>query len=293
MKVEYQNSTGLLAVIGDPIAHSLSPLLQNTMIKALERDDLYLAFRVEKGGLPEFLAASKALHIDGFNLTMPHKEDILPFLDSCTPEAKRCGSVNTVRRRDGRLEGHCTDGLGFRRSLWDLGLDFPKKCVTILGAGGAARAIAMTAVDSGAKQVAVVNRTLSKAEAICAGEQNMLALERSRVEEIMPETDILINTTPVGMEGVAGTGQYGFLRSLKPGAAAVDCIYAPPVTPFLAAAKALGHPTANGLGMLIYQAVYAYAFFRELEFSEETVTRLGKLLREAYHRQEKKQIENM
>lgn len=288
MKVEYHNGTGLLAVIGDPIAHSLSPLLQNTMIQALEREDLYLAVRVEKGGLPAFLSAAETLDIQGFNLTMPHKEDILPFLDECTREARRCGSVNTVRRRNGRLEGHSTDGIGFRRSLLDLELDFPGKNVTILGAGGAARAIAMTAVDSGAGHVTVVNRTVSKAEAICAGEDRMLALGLPQIGTVLPETDILINTTPLGMEGVAGEGQYTFLRSLKEGAAAVDCIYAPAVTPFLAAAAALGHPTANGIGMLVYQAVYAYAFFRELDFSEETVTKLGTLLLEAYHRYEKK-----
>lgn len=281
MRVEYENGTGLLAVIGDPIAHSLSPLLQNTMIKALERNDLYLAFRVEKGGLPEFLSASETLGIDGFNLTMPHKEDILPFLDDLTPEARRSSSVNTVRRRNGKLEGHCTDGLGFRRSLLDLGLDFPEKTVTILGAGGAAKAIAITAADSGAKQVYVLNRTLARAEALCEGEARMRALPLSAAETVLPETDILINTTPMGMEGVDGAAEFPFLPALKPGAAAMDCIYAPPVTPFLAAAKGLGHPTANGLGMLIYQAVYAYAFFRELTFPPETVTDLGTKLREA------------
>ena len=280
MKVEYHNSTGLLAVIGDPIAHSLSPLLQNTMIAALERDDLYLAFPVKKGGLPAFLAAAETLNIQGFNLTMPHKEDILPYLDDVSPEARRCGSVNTVRRKNGCLEGHSTDGLGFRRSLQDLEWDFPGQRVTVLGAGGAARAIAMTAVDSGAARVTVVNRTLEKARALCTGQKNMQALPLSRVEDALPETDLLINTTPVGMEGVSGEAQYGFLRSLKPGAPAVDCIYAPPVTPFLAAAKELGHPIKNGLGMLIYQAIYAYAFFRELTFSPRQVTDLGDLLLE-------------
>lgn len=292
MKVEYHNGTGLLAVIGDPIAHSLSPLLQNTMIQALKRDDLYLSVRVEKGSLGAFLDAAELLDIQGFNLTMPHKEDILPFLDTCTPEARRCGSVNTVRRRSGRLEGHSTDGMGFRRSLQDLGLDFPGQRVTILGAGGAARAIAMTAVDSGAAQVTVVNRTAAKAEAICAGEDRMRGLGLPQLETVLPETDILVNTTPVGMEGVAGEVQYAFLKRLKKGAAALDCIYAPAVTPFLAAAQAMDHPTANGIGMLIYQAVYAYAFFRELDFPEETVTHLGSLLLDTYRRQ-KKNIENL
>jgi shikimate dehydrogenase len=277
MKVEYHNGTGLLAVIGDPIAHSLSPLLQNTMISHLGRDDLYLAVRVARDGLEDFLQAAKALGIQGFNLTMPHKETILPYLSAMTPEARRCGSVNSVRIRDGKLEGHSTDGLGFRRSLQDMGRDFPGQVVTILGAGGAAKSIAMTAVDAGA-EVHIVNRTLSKGQALCAGESAMFAHPMEDAEAVLSATDILVNTTPVGMEGVDGAAQFPYLRALRPGALAMDCIYAPARTPFMTAARALGHPAANGIGMLVYQAIYAYGFFRELEFDGETVTELGQKL---------------
>lgn len=280
MRVEYHNGTGLLAVIGDPIAHSLSPLLQNTMIEALGMEDLYLAVRVEKGGLPDFLTGAKAFGLQGFNLTMPHKEDILPFLADMTPEARRCGSVNTVRLREGRLEGHSTDGIGFRRAIRDLGLTFEGQTITILGAGGAAKAIALTAVDSGAREVRVLNRTLSRGVALCAGEERMRAYAMDAAAEVLPDTDILINTTPVGMEGVGGGTAFPYLRALKEGAAAVDCIYAPAMTPFMAAAKELGHPVANGIGMLVYQAVYAYEFFKGLQFDEKAVSRLGGLLLE-------------
>lgn len=278
MKIKYHNGTGLLAVIGDPIAHSLSPLLQNTMIGALGREDLYLAIRVEKGNLPAFLQAAKTIGIQGFNLTMPHKEDILPYLSALTPEARRAGSVNSVRLLDGKLEGHSTDGIGFRRSLSDLGYDFQDQVVTILGAGGAAKSIAMTAAYSGAKQVRILNRTLKKAEQICAGTPNMAAFPLSHAEEVLPDTDILINTTPVGMEGTDAHGSFPFLPALQSGAPAVDCIYAPAMTPFMSAAKVLGHPVANGIGMLVYQAIYAYAFFRQLELNPETVSQLGQLL---------------
>ncbi len=278
MKVEYHNGTGLLAVIGDPIAHSLSPLLQNTIISALGQDDLYLAVRVEKGGLPDFLTAARVMGIDGFNLTMPHKEDIRPMLAWETPEAARAGSVNTVRIRDGRPEGHSTDGIGFRRALCDLGYDFPGQVVTILGAGGAAKSVAMTAVDSGAREVRILNRTLSRAQAICAGEETMLAAELAEAERYLPDTDILINTTPVGMEGTRQQGAFPYLSALQPGAPAVDCIYAPAMTPFMKEAGALGHPVANGIGMLVYQAIYAYGFFRGLTLEDETVSALGRRL---------------
>lgn len=281
MRVEYHNGTGLLAVIGDPIAHSLSPLLQNTMIQALGREDLYLAIHVPAAGLADFLSAARTIGIQGFNLTMPHKQTILPYLSSQTREAQRCGSVNTVRLKDGNLEGHSTDGLGFRRALLDMGCDFPGQNVTILGAGGAARSIAMTAVDSGARSVRVVNRTLEKAQALCQADPVMAAYGFDQAEQVLTDTDLVINTTPVGMEGVTGDLGYAFLSALKPGAPAVDCIYAPAMTPFMAAAQALGHPVANGIGMLVYQAIYAYEFFRELHFDEATVASLGRLLLKA------------
>ena len=125
MQIEYHNGTRLLCVIGDPIGHSLSPLLHNTMLRELHEDALYLAVPVPAGTVGEFVAAAKTIGIQGFNLTMPHKEDILPYLSEMTPEAKRCHSVNSVRIRDGSLEGHSTDGLGFRQSLKEFSRDFP------------------------------------------------------------------------------------------------------------------------------------------------------------------------
>ena len=105
MQIEYHNGTRLLCVIGDPIGHSLSPLLHNTMLRELHEDALYLAVPVPAGTVGEFVAAAKTIGIQGFNLTMPHKEDILPYLSEMTPEAMRCHSVNSVRIRDGKLEG--------------------------------------------------------------------------------------------------------------------------------------------------------------------------------------------
>jgi shikimate dehydrogenase len=223
------------------------------------------------------VAAAKTLGLRGFNLTMPHKEDILPFLAERTPEAARCGSVNSVRLRDGKLEGHSTDGLGFRRSIADFGWDFPDKRVTLLGAGGAAKSIAMTAVDSGAAVVRVVNRTLSKAERLCAGEKTMEALPQTALEAVLPQTDILINTTPIGMAGVGGSG-IPDLSALSPVALCMDCIYAPAMTPFMEEARKYGHPSGNGIGMLVYQAIFALEFFLDRSFSPETVDDLGKRL---------------
>ncbi len=279
MKLEYNNSSGLLCVIGDPIGHSRSPLLQNTMLEELGEDYVYLAVLVKAGAVGEFVSAAKTLNIRGFNLTMPHKEDILPWLSNMTPEAAACGSVNSVRIRNGKLEGHSTDGIGFRRSVQALGWDFPGQVVTILGAGGAAKSVAMTAVSSGAREVRIVNRTLSRAEQLCTGRGNMKAFGLEALENLLPDTDLLVNCTSMGMEGTA-PGTIPSLQALKPGALCMDCIYAPPVTPFMEEAKKWGHRAENGLGMLVYQAIYALSFFLDKEFDEETVTRLGRRLME-------------
>ena len=279
MKIEYQNSSRLLCVIGDPIGHSLSPLLQNTMLEALGEDAVYLAIPVKAGTVSEFVSAAKTIGIRGFNLTMPHKEDIIPLLSAMTPEAEACKSVNSVRIREGRLEGHSTDGIGFRRSIQDFGWDYPGKVVTILGAGGAAKSIAMTAVLAGAKEIRVVNRTLSRAQQLCNGHETMHPYTRDQLDSLLPDTDILINSTPIGMEGVSG-GSIPDLNNLKPGALCMDCIYAPALTPFMAEAQSKGHVVGNGIGMLVYQAIYALSFFLDREFDDETIASLGKKLME-------------
>lgn len=279
MKIEYQNSSKLLCVIGDPIAHSLSPRLQNTMLEVLGEDAVYLAIPVKAGRVSEFVTAAKTIGIRGFNLTMPHKEDIIPLLSNMTPEAQACQSVNSVRIREGKLEGHSTDGIGFRRSIQDFGWDYPGKVVTILGAGGAAKSVAMTAMLSGAKEVRVVNRTLSRAEKLCRGHKTMRPFPRAELCKLLPDTDILINSTPIGMEGVSG-GDIPDLSLLKPEALCMDCIYAPAMTPFMAEARAKGHRAGNGIGMLAYQAIYALSFFLDREFDEETISMLGKKLME-------------
>lgn len=277
MKINYTNSSRLLCVIGDPIGHSLSPLLQNTMLDVLNEDALYLAIPVRAGGLQDFVAAARTIGITGFNLTMPHKENILPMLSTMTPEATACQSVNTVRIRDGQLEGHSTDGMGFRRSIQTLGWDFPGNTVTILGAGGAAKSVAITAKNTGAKQVRVVNRTLSRGQALCRRESRMTAYPLSQLPQLLPDTDILINATPIGM---TGTSQSAIpdLSGLPQNALCMDCIYAPPVTPFMQAARQCGHTTGNGMGMLVYQAIYAMEFFLDRKFSPKTIDILGKKL---------------
>lgn len=280
MQIEYHNGTRLMCVIGDPIGHSLSPLLHNTMLRELHEDALYLAFPVPAGTVGEFVAAAKIIGIQGFNLTMPHKEDIIPYLAEMTPEAKRCASVNSVRIRSGKLEGHSTDGLGFRQSLAEFSRDFSGQTVTILGAGGAAKSIAMTAVDSGAKRVYIANRTLARAQKLCENEAAMEALSLEQLNAVLPQTDLLISALPIGMSGVGGS-DVPCLDALKPDALCMDCIYAPAMTPFMEEARRTGHEAGNGIGMLIYQAIFAMEFFLDRPFSQDMVLHLGKIMQDA------------
>ena len=174
MRVEYNNQTRLLAVIGDPIGHSLSPVLHNTMAKVLGLNYLYLACQIPPQKLQQWLDAVRVMNFAGFNATMPHKLELIPWMDKLTPAAKRHGAVNTVRYEDGLFTGHNTDGDGFARCLEDYGMGFQGARVAVLGAGGAACAIVRKAVDDGAASVQVMNRTLETAAALCAENPGIL-----------------------------------------------------------------------------------------------------------------------
>ena len=244
-----------LAVIGDPIAHSLSPLLHNTMARELGLPWTYEACRVTVEELPAWVARVRAGEFDGFNATMPHKLHLIPMMDEMTEQANYFGAVNTVRREKERLIGHNTDGDGFAASLQEHGLGFQNAHVTVLGAGGAAGAIVRKAVLDGAASVTVMNRTVARAEELCRlHPETMTALPLQM--PVPQETDILISTIPGGDSALAAK-----VSDLQKDCAVFDILYAPPKTPLLLAAEDRGLLAVNGLGMLLYQAVLAFSFF--------------------------------
>ena len=152
------------AVIGDPIAHSMSPAIQNDAFKKEELDAEYLAFHVKPNGLEDAVKGMKALGVCGFNITLPHKETIIPFLDEVDELARAIGAVNTVINKDGRLIGYNTDGIGYIKALQEeLTGELTGKKTLIIGAGGAARAIYFTLVKEGVKQIDIANRTKERA----------------------------------------------------------------------------------------------------------------------------------
>ena len=257
-----------LAVIGDPIGHSLSPLLHNTMARELNLPYDYTARQVTVEQLPDWIQTVRREDWSGFNATMPHKLHLLDLVDEKTEEAVYFGAINTVRNDKGRLIGHNTDGDGFANMLAEHGLTFRNAHVAVLGAGGAAGAIIRKAVQDGAATVTVCNRTVEKARSLCMEYPDVL--HAAALDAPLPEdTNLLINTIPVG-----GNVSGEVLANLRRDCAVIDILYAPPKTPLLLAAEERGMLAVNGLGMLIHQAILAFAFFTGASFDQPEMARI-------------------
>ena len=259
-----------LCVIGDPIEHSRSPLIQNAMIRAAGLDCVYDAQLVEKGYTKAWLDCARQHGWAGFNATMPHKQELVKLVDELSDDAARIGAVNTVCIRDGKAYGYNTDGEGFLRALREANMDPADKNVLVLGAGGAAKAVVYALMKAGVKRVVVANRTVKHAGALCS----QLAMPGAMACGFSMDTlcrqaarsDLLVNCTSLGMTGTAGQFEdLGFLNELKAGAGVFDLIYSPARTKLLTEAERLGHPISNGLGMLIWQAIFALEQFTQTE----------------------------
>ena len=269
MKIELHNTSRKLCVIGDPVLHSKSPLIQNTMLAALGLDYLYLCQSVPRGETETWLRCAAFCGYAGFNATMPHKEALVPWMDELDEDARMYGAVNTVCLREGRCYGYNTDGRGFLAALEQAGVATRGQNVLILGAGGAAKAVAPKLCQAGdARQVVVANRTVEKAAALCAGaEKGRMIPTGFAPEELRraaEQCDLLVNCTNLGMEGTGGQfSDFSFLEALPSHAAVCDVIYAPAETELLRRARERGLRTLNGLGMLIWQAVFALEHFTQ------------------------------
>lgn len=253
-------SSVVVGVMGDPVSHSLSPLLHNAAFAALGLDWASVAFPVRAGGTAGALGGIRALGIRGVSVTMPHKTDAARLADGLSATAHALGAVNCLSLEDGVLTGHNTDGEGFLASA-RRGAGFEpagRRCL-VAGAGGAARAVVLALAEVGAAEVAVVNRTPARAEAAAA-----LAGARGRVgrPEDAGAADLVVNATPAGMAGVAGAARPPVPAALLgPGQVVVDLVYEPRVTPWLGEAVARGATGVGGLGMLVHQAAAQLALW--------------------------------
>lgn len=247
-------ATTVVGVIGDPVEHSLSPLLHNTAFARLGLDWVSVGFEVHAGEAAGALTGMRALGIGGLSVTMPHKADVAALVDRCTPVAERLGAVNCVFRQGDALVGDSTDGGGFLAALaHGAGFEPAGRRCLVAGAGGAARAVVLALAEAGAAEVVVVNRTASRAAQAAA-----LAGDRGRVggPEDAGGADLVVDATPAGLAGSGAADATALVdvARLGQGQVVADLVYHPPVTPWLAAAAARGATVLGGLGMLVHQA---------------------------------------
>lgn len=245
----------LAFVIGQPIAHSRSPLLHGYWLKALGMVGAYERREVSPEGLPRFFAEMRDGHFAGCNVTVPHKEKTLSLVEEATAAARAIGAVNTVWREYDRLIGDNTDAYGFLTNLDERapGWDSRGRQAVVLGAGGAARAVVFSLLSRGF-HITILNRTTERAEALARqfGAQVAAASLRD-MERLLGTCDLLVNTTSLGMQGKPALELD--LAALRAGAIVNDIVYVPLETALLRTARARGHVTIDGLGMLIHQAV--------------------------------------
>ncbi|MFE8703242.1 shikimate dehydrogenase [Cytobacillus sp. FJAT-54145] len=268
----------LFAVIGDPISHSMSPAMHNDLFQVYGLDAHYHALRVRPSDLKDAIKGLKAIGISGFNVTIPHKVEIMPLLDRIDPLALSIGAVNTVVNEGGDFVGYNTDGSGYVKGLLS---DIPTiidRSVLIIGAGGAARAIFFTMAFEGAKKIDITNRTVSKAADLidsCPYETNSDALEIQDAEAELGKYDIVIQTTSIGMSPHINEEPLS-LHFLKSDAFVSDIIYNPLETKMLQLARLKGANIQNGLNMFVFQGALAFEKWTGIFPDTERMKRLVK-----------------
>ena len=258
--------TARLGIIGYPIGHSISPIFQQAGLDHLGIDATYEKWEVTPEGVGEFVAGLRAPGSLGINITVPHKQAVIPFLDEVDEWATAAGAVNTIVNRDGRLTGHNTDGPGFLRALSvETGYSPGGTRALILGAGGAARGILLALARGGVASLVIANRTLERAETLAqlASENGVQAeamgLSSDALTQAAASADLIVNCTTLGMSH--GPDEHGSPLSAAqiPASSIVnDLVYNPLKTPLLEAAAAAGATTLGGLHMLVYQGVLSF-----------------------------------
>lgn len=256
--------TKVFGIFGHPISHTLSPLMHNAAFDAVGLPYRYLPFEVHPDRLEGAVKGILPLGILGLNVTIPHKEAVLLFLDQVDGEAEKMGAVNTIEVASGRLIGHNTDGRGFMESLRERNVDPSGKRIILLGAGGAAKAVAASLSQQPIAEMVIVARTASRAKALvdrlaAIAPGLKVSLRADFDPPFSPDADrptLLVNTTPLGMK--PGDPPPFPLDRLDPRWSVADLIYWPEETPLLAAAKKAGATVVPGLGMLLHQGALAF-----------------------------------
>jgi shikimate dehydrogenase len=264
---EISGKSKIVGLFGYPVSHTLSPAMHNAAFAALHLPYVYLPFSVEPNQLQTAVNGIRALGLRGVNVTIPHKESVIPWLDCITPEAQLVGAVNTIVNNEGVLTGHNTDCAGFIRALeesHEAGLR--ERNVLILGTGGAARAVAVSLALQGTGRIVVAGRTLHKAQKltdvistkICDQCASVIDINSSLFAREINNADVIINATPLGMSPHHDIPPFIDLSLCNQGAVICDLVYNPMETALLKRARQLGLGTISGIGMLVWQGALAF-----------------------------------
>ena len=274
--------TRLAAVVANPIKHSISPFIHNSAFEATNTNGVYLAWEVDATELAETVANIRRYQMFGINLSMPYKEQVIPYLDQLSAEACLIGAVNTVVNREGTLIGYNTDGKGFFKSLPSFKIS--RKRLVLLGAGGAAKAILAQAILDGVSQISIFVRSssiektrpyLEKIQNATGFRVDLFALEDVQdLQDSITQADLLVNATSVGMDGTSQPIPTSIVLPEK--LMVADVIYQPFETPFLKWARNQGNQSINGLGMLLYQAAEAFELWTDKEMPTDQIWELLK-----------------
>ena len=254
-------STTLVGVIGNPVKHSLSPVILNAAFREAKINWVYTAFETPEEKLADAIGGIRALGIAGLSVTMPHKAKVCSLLDEISDSAQTLNAVNCIVNDAGKLEGHNTDGDGFLDAVkHDAGLDVAGKKVLVVGSGGSARSIIHSLGKAGAAEIAVINRTKKKAlDALELAGPVGRYVEETEIPEVVSEANLVVNATPIGMLDTDDTANFPIEPNLfSKGQVAIDLIYHPISTPWMEALRDLEVEAHGGLSMLIFQAARAF-----------------------------------
>lgn len=266
--------TNIICLIGHPVEHSLSPNIHNYLLNKHSINSKYVCFDVEKNNIDKAMQGIKALGIKGANITIPHKVEVMTFLDEVDKNAKLIGSVNTIKNNNGKLIGYNTDGIGFVKSILDKGYELKNKKVLIIGAGGACRSIAVELADKGVNSIDIRNRSIKNASTIVETINNNFKAKASySIEKIekfdLENIDVLINTTPIGMDKDKESCPIDEKIQIDKDILVCDIVYNPHETKLISWAKNNNLNVVYGIDMLINQAIHGFYIWTGINISEK------------------------
>ena len=282
--MEINGHTRLCGLIGNPVEHTLSPTIHNTLAQMEGHNLVYVPFHVEKGHLSDAVKGAFGLNILGMNVTVPYKSDVIESLMDIDDLAEKIGAVNTLVRTNTGYKGYNTDILGLYRAMVSEGIRLEGEKVILLGAGGAARAVAFLCAEKNAEKVYLLNRSIEKAQAVADevnaafGKDCITAMTMDAYQELPEGKYLAIQGTSVELHpdsDKAVIEDEAFYRKIHTG---YDLIYKPAETKFMKLVKENGGMAYNGLKMLLYQGIIAYELWNQISVSEEKAMAIYKIL---------------